>query len=145
MKKPAFIITIDTEGDNLWQNHRVIKTENARYLARFQALCERFGFKPVWLTNYEMAVEPVFIEFAKEVIARGQGEVGMHLHAWNSPPEHDLTGDDWRWQPYLIEFSDEVMREKVLFMTRLLEETFQTKCSAIAPGAGHSTAVTPSC
>ena len=56
MKKPAFIITIDTEGDNLWQNHRVIKTENARYLARFQALCERFGFKPVWLTNYEMAV-----------------------------------------------------------------------------------------
>ncbi|KUQ83408.1 hypothetical protein AWI27_16640 [Enterobacter hormaechei subsp. steigerwaltii] len=59
MKKPAFIITIDTEGDNLWQNHRVIKTENARYLARFQALCERFGFKPVWLTNYEMAVEPV--------------------------------------------------------------------------------------
>lgn len=51
----------------------------------------------------------------------------MHLHAWNSPPEHDLTGDDWRWQPYLIEFSDEVMREKVLFMTRLLEETFQTK------------------
>ena len=52
MKKPAFIITIDTEGDNLWQNHRVIKTENARYLARFQTLCERFGFKPVWLTNY---------------------------------------------------------------------------------------------
>ena len=65
MKKPAFIITIDTEGDNLWQNHRVIKTENARYLARFQTLCERFGFKPVWLTNYEMAIEPVFIEFAK--------------------------------------------------------------------------------
>lgn len=65
MNKPAFIITIDTEGDNLWQNHRVIKTENARYLARFQALCERFGFKPVWLTNYEMAIEPVFIEFAR--------------------------------------------------------------------------------
>jgi hypothetical protein len=73
MNKPAFIITIDTEGDNLWQNHRVIKTENARYLARFQTLCERFGFKPVWLTNYEMAIEPVFIEFARDVIARGQG------------------------------------------------------------------------
>ena len=65
MKKPAFIITIDTEGDNLWQNHRVIKTENARYLARFQTLCERFGFKPVWLTNYEMAIEPVFCRAGK--------------------------------------------------------------------------------
>ncbi|EOI5729013.1 polysaccharide deacetylase family protein [Cronobacter malonaticus] len=127
MSKPAFIITIDTEGDNLWQNHRQIKTENARYLSRFQALCERFSFKPVWLTNYEMAIEPVYIDFARDVIARGQGEVGMHLHAWNSPPEHDLTGDDWRWQPYLIEFPDKIMREKVIFMTDLLEQTFQTK------------------
>lgn len=127
MTKPAFIITIDTEGDNLWQNHRQIKTENAQYLPRFQSLCEKYGFKPVWLTNYEMAVDPAFIEFAKSVIARGQGEVGMHLHAWNSPPDYDLTGDDWRWQPYLIEYPDNVLRDKVCFMTQLLEETFQTK------------------
>ncbi|SFD17973.1 hypothetical protein SAMN05216286_4576 [Kosakonia oryzae] len=127
MDKPAFIITIDTEGDNLWQNRREIKTENARYLARFQSLCERFGFKPVWLTNYEMATDPVFVEFAKDVIARGEGEVGMHLHAWNSPPDHDLTGDDWRWQPYLIEYPSAVLREKVCFMTQLLEDTFSTK------------------
>lgn len=127
MTRPAFIITIDTEGDNLWQNHRQIKTENARFLPRFQSLCEKFGFKPVWLTNYEMAVDPAYVAFAKDVIARGQGEVGMHLHAWNSPPEFDLTGDDWRWQPYLIEFPDAVLRDKVVFMTQLLEETFQTK------------------
>jgi hypothetical protein len=127
MTKPAFIITIDTEGDNLWQNHSQIKTENARFLPRFQSLCEKYNFKPVWLTNYEMAVDPVYVEFAKDVITRGQGEVGMHLHAWNSPPEHDLTDDDWRWKPYLIEFPDTILREKVLFMTHLLEETFQTK------------------
>lgn len=76
MDKPAFIITIDTEGDNLWQNRREIKTENARYLARFQSLCERFGFKPVWLTNYEMATDPAFVEFAKDVIAGGKGRLG---------------------------------------------------------------------
>ncbi|MDU3025597.1 MAG: deacetylase, partial [Klebsiella oxytoca] len=29
--KPAFLITIDTEGDNLWQKHDSITTENARY------------------------------------------------------------------------------------------------------------------
>lgn len=127
MTKPAFIITIDTEGDNLWENHRKIKTENAHFLPRFQSLCEKYGFKPVWLTNYEMAIDPNFIAFAKDVIARGQGEVGMHLHAWNSPPDYDLTGDDWRWQPYLIEYPDEILREKVVYMTTLLEETFGTK------------------
>lgn len=61
------------------------------------------------------------------MIARGTAEVGMHLHAWNSPPTEPLTADDWRHKPYLIEYSDAMMREKVDYMTRLLEDTFQTK------------------
>jgi len=127
MGKPAFIITFDTEGDNLWQNHDRIATENTRFLPRFQQLCEKYTFKPTWLTNYEMAVDPEYIEFARDVIARDSGEIGMHLHAWNSPPLYDLTGDDWRHKPYLIEYPQENMREKVSYMTRLLEETLQVK------------------
>ncbi|MGQ3905187.1 polysaccharide deacetylase family protein [Mixta calida] len=127
MQKPAFLITIDTEGDNLWQNHSSISTENARYLPRFQQLCEKYGFKPVWLTNYEMTIDPVFIEFAKDVLARGTAEVGMHLHAWNSPPLKPLTNDDWRHKPYLIEYPIELMRQKITFLTNLLEDTFQVK------------------
>jgi hypothetical protein len=127
MTKPAFIITIDTEGDNLWQNHRKITTENTQFLPRFQTLCEKYAFKPVYLTNYEMASDPAYVEFAKDVVARGQGEVGMHLHAWNSPPHTPLTDDDWRYQPYLIEFPLQQMRDKVDFMTKLLEDSFQTK------------------
>lgn len=127
MNQPAFIITIDTEGDNLWRNHEQILTQNALFLPRFQALCEKFGFKPVYLTNYEMAVDAAYVEFARDVIARGQGEVGMHLHAWNSPPLSDLTGDDWRHKPYLIDYPEEMIKAKVAFQTQLLEETFQTK------------------
>ncbi|MBS0856613.1 MULTISPECIES: deacetylase [unclassified Tatumella] len=126
MTKPAFLITIDTEGDNLWQNHRNIATENTRFLPRFQALCEKYQFKPTWLTNYEMARDPAYVEFARDVITRQQGEVGMHLHAWNSPPEYPLTDDDWKWQPYLIEYPDDQLIAKVRFMTELLEESFQT-------------------
>lgn len=127
MGKPAFIITIDTEGDNLWQNHDRITTANTRFLPRFQQLCEKYAFKPTWLTNYEMAVDPEYIEFARDVIARDSGEIGMHLHAWNSPPLYDLTDDDWRHKPYLIEYPAENMREKVSFMTQLLESTLQVK------------------
>src|SRR6184192_4441689 len=96
MSETAFIITIDTEGDNLWSQPRVITTHNARFLPRFQSLCERFGFRPVYLTNYEMAICDVFVEFGRDVIARRAGEIGMHLHAWNSPPLLPLTDDDWR-------------------------------------------------
>ena len=127
MPETACIITIDTEGDNLWARPREITTRNAEYLPRFQSLCERFAFKPVYLTNYEMALSDVFVEFARDVIARGAGEIGMHLHAWNSPPLEPLTDDDFRCHPYLIEYPEPVMREKIKTLTRLLEDRFDQK------------------
>ena len=124
MPDTPFIITIDTEGDNLWSRPRDITTRNAAYLPRFQSLCERFGFKPVYLTNYEMAMSGCFVEFGRDVAARGAAEIGMHLHAWNSPPLAPLTDDDFHHQPYLIEYPGALMREKIRFMTRLLEDRF---------------------
>src|ERR1700730_4996670 len=125
--KPTFLITVDTEGDNLWGRTAEITTRNTTYLPRFQRLCERFGFKPTWLTNYEMAMDSAFVEFGRDLIARGCGEIGMHLHAWNSPPLVPLTGDDMRHHPYLIEYPDRVMRDKIAFMTDLLEQRFGLK------------------
>jgi hypothetical protein len=124
MSEVPFIITVDTEGDNLWAKPREITTHNAAYLPRFQSLCERFRFKPVYLTNYEMALSDAFVEFARDVIARDAGEVGMHLHAWNSPPLDPLTDDDFRYQPYLIEYPAPTMKEKIRILTRLLEDRF---------------------
>ncbi|MGI9488803.1 MAG: deacetylase [Geminicoccaceae bacterium] len=127
MTKPPFIITIDTEGDNLWSRPQEIETRNAGYLPRFQELCEAYDQKPTYLVNYEMAISPAFVDFARDVQARGTGEIGMHLHAWNSPPLAALTDDDNRFHPYLIEYPDEAMAEKIGFMTKLLEDTFGTK------------------
>jgi hypothetical protein len=124
MPETPFIITIDTEGDDLWARPRQITTRNAHYLPRFQSLCERFGFKPVYLANYEMATCDFFVDFARDVVARGAGEIGMHLHAWNSPPLEPLTSDDFHHQPYLIEFPEPLMRQKIGFLTRLLEARF---------------------
>ena len=122
--RPSFQITIDTEGDNLWATPREITTRNAEFLPRFQALCEKYGLKPTYLTNYEMVQSQLFQEFARDVLKRGTAEIGMHLHAWNSPPIRPLTDDDYRYQPYLLEYPEKVIREKVDFLTRLLEDTF---------------------
>jgi len=124
--KPVFLITIDTEGDDLWSRPRAIRTENSRFLPRFQALCESFGLKPTYLTNHEMALCPVFREFGREALRKGSAEIGMHLHAWNSPPLVPLTDDDDRHQPYLIDFPVELIRAKIAAITDLLEETFDT-------------------
>ena len=116
-----FIITIDTEGDDLWswKEGMEIRTENIRFLPRFQQKCEEYGFKPVWLTNYEMIESPNFVEFISDVEERGTGELGMHLHAWNSPPFYDLQGN-CPGNPYLIEYPYEIMSEKIRYITDLI-------------------------
>jgi hypothetical protein len=123
--KPAFLITIDTEGDNLWARKSEVTTENARHLPRFQELCEAYGVKATYFTDYEMAVDPAYVAFASEAIDRGYAEVGMHLHAWHSPPfDQALTSDDDRHHPYLIEFPDDQMRAKISAMTKILTDAF---------------------
>lgn len=120
-----FIITVDTEGDNLWEykEGEEIKTRNAEFIPRFQQLCQKYGFKPVYLTNFEMANSQLFVNNAKSWAAQGDCEIGVHLHAWNNPPIVELEGP-YHGNPYLIEYSEDVMRAKFKTLYELLFEKF---------------------
>ncbi|MFN9278930.1 MAG: deacetylase [Rubrivivax sp.] len=132
---PAFLVTIDTEGDDLWGRPRVITTRNARHVQRFQRLCESFGLRPTWLTNFEMARCPEFLAFGRGVLRRGTGEIGMHLHAWNSPPLQPLTPDDLTAQPFLTEYPADVVDAKIGYMARLLRDRFE--CEIVSHRGGR--------
>lgn len=123
MNEKYFIITIDTEGDNLWKwkPGDIVSTENTLYLMRFQELCDKYAFKPVWLTNYEMIMDSRYLSFIMNVIERNKGELGMHLHAWNSPPFYELNKVH-NGAPYLIEYPPEIMEEKISFITDLIHK-----------------------
>jgi len=118
------LITMDAEGDNLWARPRTITTRNAAFLPRFQQLCERFGLAPTWLVDYDMGRDGFFVDFARDVIARGTGEIGVHPHAWNTPPEYRLTTDDYAAMPYLIEYPEPVLAAKLDALIDLLQATF---------------------
>lgn len=133
-KKPFFLITIDTEGDDLWSGGRKISTRNAGFLPRFQELCEAYSLKPTWLVDFEMSESREFIEFGSDILRRKSGEIGMHLHAWNTPPDLSVTEDDYTNQPYLTEYSIDVMKEKIDIMTSLLEDTFQAAITSHRAG-----------
>lgn len=123
--KKKFIITIDTEGDNLWNYNLgdIIETRNADYLPRFQELCNEYQFKPVYLTNYEMINSSKFIDFVSKEAERGNCEIGMHLHAWNTPPEYNLSRKQkGAGLPYLIEYPKDIMEEKIVTMTELITQ-----------------------
>ncbi len=121
------LITMDTEGDNLWARPSTITTRNATFLPRFQILCERYGFAPTWLVDYDMARDPFFVDFGRDVIARRTGEIGVHPHAWNTPPDAPLTANDYACMPYLIEHPESVLRAKLDVLTGQLETAFDVK------------------
>lgn len=121
-----FIITIDTEGDNLWKwkPGQEVTTKNVQYLKRFQELCAQYGFKPVWLSNWEMISDPLFVEFINRNVEAGSCELGMHLHAWNNPPFYELPRDECSGAPYLIEYPREIMEAKIAAITEKMKEQF---------------------
>jgi hypothetical protein len=126
-KNPVFIITIDTEGDNIWSCPERVTTENARYLPRFQKLTESFGFKVTYLVNYEMAHDPFFQRFGREVLKRRTGEIGLHVHPWDSPPFGESKYDR-RWNHiYLYDLSDDLLHAKIDHLTNLLTDVFEIR------------------
>ncbi len=134
LPKPAFLITIDTEGDNLWAKPGAVTTRNASFLPRFQALCERYGLMPVWLVNYEMVRCPEFVRFGRDVLRRCAGEIGAHLHAWDSPPLVPPPGGSPAAHSYVTEYPLDIIREKVSLLTRLLEDAFETPMTSHRAG-----------
>src|SRR5207247_2224407 len=54
----------------------------------------------------------------------GAGDSADHPHAWSPPPLGPMTGDDFCCHPYLTEYPERVMKEKIRILTRLLEDRF---------------------
>lgn len=127
--KKKFIITIDTEGDNLWgwKEGMPLYTENTLYIPQFQELCEKYHFIPTWLCNWEMINDDRFVSFAKEKLIEQKCAIGMHLHAWNTPPYFELPNCEKSGLPYLIEYPRKIMEEKIKTMTSLIEEKLAIK------------------
>ena len=134
MPSPYFIITIDTEGDNLWERPELVTNENVKFLPRFQGLVEKYSLKSTYLTNFEMAKSKEFQKFGLGVIREGSGEIGTHLHAWNSPPMYSLTANDSFYMPYLFEYPEEIMHKKLTFLTDYLESVFGVKMTSHRAG-----------
>lgn len=133
MKEKYFIITVDTEGDNIWRRvttpfgMRDIKVENAKYIARFQSLCEKYQFVPTYLVNYEMAYAEPFVSQAKEWLKDGMCEIGMHMHAWNTPPISYLPFNRKGHNPFAGEYSHDILWKKMQIMTETIEKMFEIK------------------
>lgn len=105
-----------------------ITNRNGEHLYKFQELCEKYGLIPTYLVNYEMSLSKPFVEMSQAKLKEHKLEIGMHMHAWNCPPIYKLkSGEKEGDNPYIGEYPEKVITQKVDFLTKQLREVFHTE------------------
>jgi peptidoglycan/xylan/chitin deacetylase (PgdA/CDA1 family) len=84
--RASVLVTIDTEEDNWYPTKDRISVENLRGVPELQAIFDRHGIRPTYLTTYQVIVHPWAAEMLGSIHRSNRGELGAHLHAWNTPP-----------------------------------------------------------
>ena len=130
----AFLVTIDTEADNEWRGGQTATFENIRALQDLQALCDRYGVKPTYLVTYDVAADDASRSILQGLHAAGNCEIGAHLHAWSTPPEHPLPAGMFRARPYLHEYPAEVQTGKLRNLTQCLRDAFGVEARSYRGG-----------
>ncbi len=86
--KTYFIVTIDTECDNQWDDYFVnnISLNNLKEIPSLQKLFGELKVRPCYLVTYPVIKDNSASAMFKELLAGGLCEVGIHLHTWTTPP-----------------------------------------------------------
>ena len=82
------LVGIDTEGDNQWDAAARAdqRFENLYALPRLHALFAKHAVRPTYVITHPVATDPRSAEVLRELLVRGDCEVGAHHHAWETPP-----------------------------------------------------------
>lgn len=125
MDNQCVIFTVDTESDNQWGINNYQTTENAKYIPRFQTMCENYGIIPVYLVDYSMSNSKFLVDYLNTKLSQKKCEVGCHIHAWDTPPSHKYDLSE-KGRPYLNEYPTEIKIEKISNITKHLRERFDS-------------------
>jgi hypothetical protein len=91
MNEILVVVSIDTEEDS-WTPTRAPTVENIRRIPAFHGLLRSVGIRP----TYFVAHSVTSVEWASSALAEaagdGSGELGAHLHPWNTPPLDEIPG-----------------------------------------------------
>ena len=107
-----FVISIDTEEDMpQWRPENVFSVKNLSALPALHEILLNSGATPTYLVDSAVIANEQSINFLSDVAHKGQTEVGLHLHCWNTEPilEEENAGK----ATVLNELSSEIQRNKI--------------------------------
>lgn len=116
-----FFLTIDVEEDNQWSDAKTITMRNVDKLPEFQDLCNNYGVKPTYLVTYGVSQDLNCQRILGELQARGDCEIGGHLHPWTTPPyEMPFTKMAYP-HTYPSELPSDLLERKLITLTNSIK------------------------
>jgi hypothetical protein len=110
MDSVPFLLTVEFDGG----------TELLRPAARVQIAARKLGFKPTWLVGAEALRHPSALEPLARWQRDGEAEVGALIEAAAVPPLVDLGALAEGRRPFLTDFPESVMDEKLAWYSATL-------------------------
>ncbi len=86
-------VTIDVEEEGLFRGRYDslgASVNNVSELTRLDSIFRQWGIRPTLLVTYPVARHGPHQQFLMELKERWRGEIGAHLHWWNTPPLENL-------------------------------------------------------
>jgi hypothetical protein len=86
-------VTIDVEEEGLFSgayDAQDVPVENVPLLARLDPIFQEWGIRPTLLVTYRVAKHKPHQGFLLSLRDKWHGEIGAHLHHWNTPPIEPL-------------------------------------------------------
>jgi hypothetical protein len=115
------IVSIDTEEDNWYRSRYGATAGNIAEVRTLAPFLERLGVRPTYFTAYQVAIHAPAVDALREACAGGRGEIGAHLHPWNTPPLDEAFVPR---NSMLKNLPADLQRAKLVRLTAALEEAF---------------------
>jgi len=125
------IVSLDTEEDNWNRSRTNVTVKNIRELPRLARLFDGLGVRPTYFTTHQVAIDPCSAAVMRDVGAESRGEIGAHLHPWNTPP---LTEQFLPRNSMTKNLPADLQLAKIRTLTATLEHAFGRKPAAFRAG-----------
>ncbi len=91
---PHFLVFVDVEEEFDWSAPLDRRHRSTRAMRAFAPAHRRFAAAGVGLNcmvDYPVAVDPASVAILAECVTDGRSEIGAQLHAWVTPPHHEVV------------------------------------------------------
>ncbi|MCI5046753.1 MAG: glycosyltransferase [Aquisalinus sp.] len=121
--EPSLLVTVDTEeifdwSDTTYSAHSVARPED---ISLFQEVCEKNGFKPLYFVSWPLMQDRATITYFKALSETGKADLGLHLHAWVTPP---FEGEHTPYTSYQCNLPEDLHRRKLETLVSAFKAAF---------------------